>query len=78
MNEQRAKDFLSCLGNGKSIYECESENEMIEEELMKPKKLLSITVGQLNQLKDLGYLSKKGLEFIKYIEIGNEEDEVEE
>jgi len=28
----RAKEFLSCLGNGKSIYECEAENDMIDEE----------------------------------------------
>ena len=30
---QRAKEFLSCLGNGKSIYECEAENDRIDEEL---------------------------------------------
>jgi len=24
-NNERAKDFLSCLGNGKSIYQIESE-----------------------------------------------------
>ena len=27
MNDERTKEFISCLGNGKSIYECESENE---------------------------------------------------
>jgi len=31
--EARAKEFLECLGNGKTIYECESENEKIDEEL---------------------------------------------
>ena len=31
--DQRAKEFLQCLGNGKSIYECESENDMIDEYL---------------------------------------------
>ncbi|MFA5395255.1 MAG: hypothetical protein WC346_04475 [Methanogenium sp.] len=25
--EQRAKEFLECLGNGKTIYQCESEDE---------------------------------------------------
>jgi len=29
--DERAKEFLTCLGNGKTIYECESENEMIDE-----------------------------------------------
>ena len=29
-NNQRAKEFLSCLGNGKSIYECESDNAEID------------------------------------------------
>ena len=24
--DERAKEFLSCLGRGKSIYECEAEN----------------------------------------------------
>jgi hypothetical protein len=31
--EKRISEFLECLGNGKSIYECESENERIDEEL---------------------------------------------
>ena len=30
-NEERVKEFLECLGNGKSIYECEAENDMIDE-----------------------------------------------
>ena len=29
--EERAEEFLSCLGNGKTIYECEAENEFIDE-----------------------------------------------
>ncbi len=29
--EQRAKEFLECLGHGKSIYECEAENDLIDE-----------------------------------------------
>ena len=31
--EQRVKEFLECLGNGKTIYQCEEENDMIDEEL---------------------------------------------
>lgn len=31
--EARTKEFLKCLGNGKSIYQCESENDRIDEEL---------------------------------------------
>ena len=31
--EERAKEFLECLGNGKSIYECEAENDLIDETL---------------------------------------------
>jgi len=31
-SEERAEEFLECLGNGKSIYECESENDQIDEE----------------------------------------------
>ena len=30
-NNERAKDFLSCLGNGKSIYQIESEEEEEDE-----------------------------------------------
>jgi len=30
--EGRAKEFLECLGNGRTIYECESENDRIEDE----------------------------------------------
>ena len=29
--EERTKEFLECLGSGKSIYQCESENDMIDE-----------------------------------------------
>lgn len=29
--DERAKEFLECLGNGKSIYQCESENDHIDE-----------------------------------------------
>jgi len=29
--EQRAKEFLECLGNGKTIYQCEEENDEIDE-----------------------------------------------
>jgi len=29
--EERAKEFLECLGNGKTIYQCEEENEEIDE-----------------------------------------------
>lgn len=31
IENQRAKEFLECLGNGKSIYECEAENDSIDE-----------------------------------------------
>lgn len=27
----RYDEFLDCLGGGKTIYECEAENEMIDE-----------------------------------------------
>jgi len=30
--QQRVKEFLQCMGNGQSIYECEEENELMEEE----------------------------------------------
>jgi hypothetical protein len=30
MNKQRTKEFLDCIGNGKNIYECEEENELID------------------------------------------------
>lgn len=26
MDDERVKEFWDCLGNGKSIYECEAEN----------------------------------------------------
>lgn len=29
--DERAKEFLSCLGNGKTIYQCEAENDLIDE-----------------------------------------------
>jgi len=28
--EQRCKEFLECLGNGKTIYQIESEEELYE------------------------------------------------
>lgn len=31
--EERAEEFLKCLGNGKTIYECEAENDIIDEVL---------------------------------------------
>jgi hypothetical protein len=31
--EKRAKEFLECLGNGKDIYQCEEENDRIDEEM---------------------------------------------
>jgi hypothetical protein len=31
MNKERAKEFLECLGNGKTIEECERENDLIDE-----------------------------------------------
>ena len=31
--DERAKEFLSCLGNGKTIYQCEEENDVIDEML---------------------------------------------
>jgi hypothetical protein len=31
--EERAKEFLECLGNGKTIYQCESENDAIDKRL---------------------------------------------
>lgn len=30
--EARTKEFLECLGNGKTIYQCEEENDRIDEE----------------------------------------------
>ena len=30
MDDKRAKEFLDCLGNGKSIYECEEEYTEID------------------------------------------------
>jgi len=30
-DEERAREFLKCLGNGKSIFECEAENELIDD-----------------------------------------------
>jgi len=35
--EERTKEFLECLGNGKSIDQCESENDMIDEMLEEEK-----------------------------------------
>ena len=29
--EKRIKEFLECLGNGKSIDQCESDNDLIDE-----------------------------------------------
>ena len=29
--DARCKEFLSCLGSGKTIYQCEAENEIINE-----------------------------------------------
>jgi len=26
IKDERAREFVNCLGNGKSIYECEAEN----------------------------------------------------
>lgn len=40
---QRCKEFLSCLGNGKSIYDLEEENSRIDERLQtKPKNKVKI------------------------------------
>ena len=33
LKEERTKEFINCLGNGKSIYQCEDENNEIDEEL---------------------------------------------
>ena len=30
-DKQRIREFLRCLGNGKTIYECEAENDLIDE-----------------------------------------------
>ncbi len=30
---QRCKEFLSCLGNGKTIYQIEAEEELNEEKI---------------------------------------------
>jgi len=30
MNDERAEEFLRCIGRGKSIYECEGENDNIK------------------------------------------------
>ena len=31
--DKRAEEFLSCLGHGKSIYELECDNDLIDEQL---------------------------------------------
>jgi hypothetical protein len=36
--ETRAREFLECLGNGKTIYQIESEEELIEEQSQKDMK----------------------------------------
>ena len=28
---ERAKEFLECMGNGQTIYECEADNDWIDE-----------------------------------------------
>ena len=38
-NNQRAKEFIECVGNGNSIYECEADNENIEDMLKEKIKL---------------------------------------
>lgn len=35
--DRREKEFLECLGNGKTIYQCELENDLIDEEMEKQK-----------------------------------------
>ena len=30
IKNQRSKEFMDCMGNGKSIYECEAENDEID------------------------------------------------
>ena len=55
--EQRANEFINCLGNGKSIYQCESENDSIDEEFKilvdgKPKQGMSSTAVMINQVFD--------------------------
>ncbi|MBI2629946.1 hypothetical protein HYW76_02500 [Candidatus Pacearchaeota archaeon] len=37
-NNERAREFLECLGNGKTIYECESENDLIDAKLFRRKR----------------------------------------
>lgn len=32
-DDERAEDFISCLGNGKTIEQCEADNDKIDEEL---------------------------------------------
>lgn len=39
-NEDRAKEFLDCLGNGKSIYEIEAE-EQEEVEEKRPRNVMN-------------------------------------
>jgi len=31
--EKRVIKFVQCLGNGKTIYQCEEENDLIDEEM---------------------------------------------
>lgn len=33
IDKARCKEFLECLGNGKDIYQCESDNDRIDEEM---------------------------------------------
>jgi hypothetical protein len=31
MNSERAKEFLECIGNGKTIYQLEEEDELVDD-----------------------------------------------
>lgn len=46
----------------------------MEEELMKPRRIFKITLGDLRGLKEVGYLSKKGLKYLEDMERDDEED----
>jgi len=50
---------------------------MENEELMKPRKIFGITLGDLRGLNEVGYLSEKGLKFLEEME-EDKEDKTEE
>ncbi len=52
----------------------EVNEKMREEELMKPRRIFKITLGDLKGLKEVGYLSEKGIKYLEEIEEDEEEE----